>query len=228
MGVKICDVCGYENPANATECEICANILGAKNISATPAEQVLPSYINEVSTDNQAPEMPAIENVEYFVMCPESSTKTVVQRGDIKSYYCPACHEEHIIDNLVWTVESRTLNTPGAPAATVSVAPQMKKNNLWLEEVNTHHRIDICKPGGTLGRYGTFGSEYFQSGGMNTVSGEHCLIKYELENWVLFHVSRTNQTKYNGMILSSNEPTLLENGKMLTLANTITFIVRID
>ena len=52
-------------------------------------------------------------------------------------------------------------------------------------------------------------------------------IRYEFNNWVLSHISRTNQTKYNGMILTANEPTLLEDGKLLTLANTVTFIVRI-
>ena len=98
---------------------------------------------------------------------------------------------------------------------------------LWLEEVNSHFRIEIDKAGGTLGRYGKYGSEFFQSRGLLTVSGEHCIITNEFGNWVIRHISKTNQTKYNNMILGTNEPNLLENGKILTLANSVSFVVRI-
>ncbi len=228
MATIICKQCGYENPEGTTICEICAEPLTAP----TPArniEQVMPSYSNEVPTEEQTSSAAIQSDIEYFVMCPESSTKTIVSGADITKYFCSGCQKEHIIDNFLWTVESRTLgNTAPTTSSAPVTAKQVKLNNLWLEEMNTHHRIDICKPGGTLGRYGDFGADYFQSHAMNTVSGEHCLIRFELESWVLYHVSRTNQTKYNGMILSSNEPTLLENGKVLTLANTVSFIVRID
>ena len=229
MATIICKQCGYENPEGTTVCEICAEPLVASKVTPVApvqVEQVMPSYSNEITTEQQSNTPIAHGDTEFFVMCPESSTKTIVSSGDITSYYCTGCQKEHIIDNFLWTVESRALNAVTSTAPVT--AQQVKMNNLWLEEVNTHHRIDICKPGGTLGRYGDFGADYFQSRAMNTVSGEHCLIRFELENWVLYHVSRTNQTKYNGMILSSNEPTLLENGKMLTLANTVSFIVRID
>jgi predicted component of type VI protein secretion system len=59
------------------------------------------------------------------------------------------------------------------------------------------------------------------------VSGEHCVITNEFGNWVIRHVSKTNQTMYNNMILGANEPNLLENGKTLTLANAVSFTVRI-
>ena len=62
---------------------------------------------------------------------------------------------------------------------------------------------------------------------MHTVSGEHCRITYEYGTWVLRHISRTNSTHYNGISLSREEPTLLEDGKLLVLANTVTLRVHI-
>lgn len=53
------------------------------------------------------------------------------------------------------------------------------------------------------------------------------MISYQYGTWVLQHISRTNQTMYNNMILTANEPIVLEDGKVLTLANTVSFIVRI-
>lgn len=219
MATIICKQCGYENPEGTTVCEICAEVLIQKE-TKVQEKNIVPSNIESTAIKD------ANSNVEYFVMCPESSTKTKISNPNIKSYFCEGCQQEHIIDGVIWTVESRE-KAPSIASET-KTEKQECLNNLWLEEINTHFRIDIQKPGGTLGRYGDFGADYFQSRSMNTVSGEHCLIKYEFDQWVLYHVSRTNQTKYNGMILVSNEPTLLENGKTLTLANTVTFVVRLD
>ena len=62
---------------------------------------------------------------------------------------------------------------------------------------------------------------------MHTVSGEHCRITYEYGSWVLRHISRTNSTHYNGIALGHDEPNLLEDGKLLVLANTVTLRVHI-
>jgi hypothetical protein len=226
MAVIICEQCSYPNPEGSTECAICAEPLVKRAPAAVAAvENVVPSCDNQVQTVQQSSNMVlANPDVEYFVMCPESSTKTVVSGPNITSYFCEGCQTEHFVDGMIWCVESRQLSG-NVQQNVQQVAP--KGDNLWLEEVNSHFRIDITKPGGTLGRYGDFGGEFFLSRGMHTVSGEHCLFRYEFNNWTLTHISRTNQTKYNGMIMSSNEPTLLEDGKMITLANTVSFIVRI-
>lgn len=230
MAGILCEQCGYMNPEGSIECEICAEPLKLTTPMAAPAvEAVVPSYSNQVQTvrQNDVPEM-IRQDVECFVMCPESSTKTVVEGPNVMKYYCEGCQVDHYIDGMIWFIESRKI--AAAPATVAAPAVQQtapRGDNLWLEEVNTHFRIDIAKPGGTLGRYGNFGGDYFLSRGMNTVSGEHCLFRYEFNNWTLTHISRTNQTKYNGMIMSSNEPTLLEDGRMITLANTVSFIVRI-
>lgn len=226
MAGILCEQCGYENAEGATVCEICAEPLRHGGATTTVPDAV-PPVKSETVEENRVTAQNADSNTEYFVMCPESSTKNIVESGNITSFYCQGCQKEHVIDNFLWTVESRQLSGAGETPATATET-RVKQNNLWLEDTVTHHRIDISKTGGTLGRYGTFGASYFQSRGLNTVSGEHCMIRYELDNWVLFHVSRTNQTKYDGMILASNEPTLLEDGKILVLANAVSFIVRID
>lgn len=226
MAGILCKQCGYMNPEGVMECEICAEPLG---VIAPAAPAAAPEQAQPVQCS--APPADSDPNVEYFVICPESATKTVVEGPNVGRYYCEGCQLEHDIDGMIWVVESRTLSggaAPGQQAAAPAAQPAApKRDELWLEEVNTRFRIDISKPGGTLGRYGDFGGDYFLSRSMHTVSGEHCLFRYEFDNWTLTHISRTNQTKYDGIILSSNEPTLLADGKMITLANTVSFIVRI-
>lgn len=216
MAEILCEQCGFLNPEGSTECEICAEPL----VKAAPPAAAAPADVPVQTVQQRA----ASDDVEYFVMCPESSTKTVVSGPDITTYFCQGCQTEHFVDGMIWCVESRSLSGDASQTAQ-QAAP--KGDNLWLEEVNSHLRIDIAKSGGTLGRYGNFGGDFFLSRGMNTVSGEHCLLRYEFNSWTLTHISRTNQTKYDGMIMTSNEPTLLEDGKVITLANTVSFVVRI-
>lgn len=174
----------------------------------------------------QTPVQPVDDGNEYFVLCPESHTKTILPHGKIIKFFCEGCKKEHEIDDFLWTIEKKQREVVSVVSSTSSKSAP-KGDSLWLEEINSHFRIEIDKAGGTLGRYGKYGAEFFQSRNMLTVSGEHCSFSYEFGNWVLRHLSRTNQTMYNGMILGANEPNLLEDGKMLVLANTVTFIVRI-
>ena len=128
----------------------------------------------------------------------------------------------------MWTIDRKEKR--GSEAGGVSLPNTQqgtKGNRLWLEEINSHYRIDIDELGGSLGRYGKYGAEFFQSRSLLMVSGEHCVITNEFGNWVIRHVSKTNQTKYDNKILEANEPNLLEDGKILTLANIVSFIVRI-
>ncbi len=214
----ICQQCGYENPDGSEICEICAETLSSpKAPAAAPVKTAVQVPLPESRTQTNPLR-------EYFVLCPESHTKTILPNGSVTSFFCEGCKLEHEIDNFLWNIESRDLQD-AVPAEKEAPAPA--GDQLWLEEVNSHFRIEIDKTGGTLGRYGTYGSDFFQSRNMLTVSGEHCAISYEYGNWVIRHVSKTNQTKYNDMILNANEPNLLEDGKILTLANTVSFLVRI-
>jgi pSer/pThr/pTyr-binding forkhead associated (FHA) protein len=59
------------------------------------------------------------------------------------------------------------------------------------------------------------------------VSGEHCRFKYEYGRWSIEHLSRTNDTVYNGRKLEHGYEEAIRDGKVITLANAIDFIVRI-
>lgn len=224
MAGIVCKQCGYENPEGSTICEICAEELTAQ--ASAPIVQPVVQPVNTVSTVEQVDTNVADDGNEYFVLCPESQTKTILPHGRVNSFFCEGCKKEHDIDGFLWSIESKPRERAVTGAETVMQSVP-KGDNLWLEEVNSHFRIDIDKAGGTLGRYGKYGAQFFQSRNMLTVSGEHCMITYEFGNWVLRHKSRTNQTIYNNMILGADEPNLLEDGKLLVLANTVTFMVRI-
>lgn len=240
MAGIICKQCGYENPEGSTICEICAEELGGTAVQ-TPASAVtnttvasgIPVGVQSTHNVSTAPVQPSVpvagDGREYFVLCPESQTKTVLSHPKVKTFFCEGCKKEHEIDDFLWVVEVRekTVAEGNVSTCTQEIPSAPKGDNLWLEEINTHFRIDIAKTGGTLGRYGTFGAAFFQSRNLLTVSGEHCMISYEFGNWVLRHRSRTNQTVYNNMVLGLDEPNLLEDGKLLVLANTVTFMVRI-
>ncbi|MCM1143687.1 MAG: FHA domain-containing protein [Blautia sp.] len=234
MAAIICRQCGYENPEGSTVCEICAESLveetkapvqaAAVAVSGTPVNAG--TTVSQISTAPQ--EEAAIDDGnEYFILCPESQTKTILPHGKVTSFYCEGCKKQHEVDGFLWNIEKRAKQEVSAGRTETQKGEAPKGDNLWLEEINSHVRIEIDRAGGSLGRYGKYGAEFFQSRGLLTVSGEHCMITYEFGNWVIRHISRTNQTKYNNMILGSNEPNLLEDGKALTLANAVTFIVRI-
>lgn len=231
MGI-ICKQCGYENPDGTTICEICGESLGEMAPAPQPVQQVqsTSTTIQPQGNDNNTRataaqvEAPANDGNEYYVLCPESQTKTILPNGKVTRYFCEGCKKEHDIDGILWMIEKKESSVTDNPD---TPKDEPKGDNLWLEEINSHYRIDIDKAGGTLGRYGKYGAEFFQSRGLLMVSGEHCVITNEFGNWVIRHVSKTNQTMYNNMILGANEPNLLEDGKTLTLANAVSFIVRI-
>lgn len=213
MSGIICKQCGYENTLGSSVCEICAERLEQE-------QQEVQSSVQQQIIQQQSQQLAQQPEVEYYIQCPESQTKTVLTSACATKYFCEGCKREHEIDGFLWVIEKRDLTHNASMITT-------KSNYLWLEEVNCHARIEIDQAGGTLGRYGKYGAEFFQSRELLMVSGEHCMITYELGNWVLRHISKTNETKYNHMILGSNEPNLLEDGKILTLANAVSFVVRI-
>lgn len=237
----ICKQCGYENPDGARICEMCTEDLtvesdaGKTGDSGTKEETVRHEGARAQGASSSFREEPTVrqeelqdDGYEYSVTCPESHTKTILFNGNVKKFYCEGCKKEHEIDNFLWTIDRKEKR--GSEAGGVSlprVQSETKGNHLWLEEMNSHYRIDIDELGGSLGRYGKYGAEFFQSRSLLMVSGEHCVITNEFGNWVIRHVSKTNQTKYDNKILEANEPNLLEDGKILTLANTVSFIVRI-
>lgn len=214
----ICRHCGFPNSADSVNCEICDEPL----VPAAPAPQTAQPTAQQVAS---APRNPGRE---YFVVCPESNHRTVVADENQTYYYCAGCGKEHEIDGFIWVIESADV-TPAAQVP-VQAAPQVapRLNRLTLEELRFHQRIEIAPQGGTLGRYGDFGADFFQRNNLLYVSGVHCAFQQQYGNWCIQHMSRTNQTAYDGQILDHDQVYLLEDGKLLTLANCVTFIVHID
>ena len=228
MAKIVCKQCGYENPEGSTICEVCAEPLDIvlEEIVNDSVQEILQT--DHADTISQVDELIDDDN-EYFVICPESQTKTILQHGKVTSFYCEGCKKKHDIDGFLWNIEKKSKEKNSANSLeTSNLVKEESGNHLCLEEINSHFRIEIDDAGGTLGRYGKYGSDFFQSRGLLMVSGEHCLITNEFGNWVLRHKSKTNQTKYNNMILGMDEPNLLENGKVITLANAVSFTVRIE
>lgn len=162
MAGIVCKQCGYENPEGSTICEICATDL-------TEEKQETPAPVKE--------DQPSEEEAEYFVMCPESQTKTIVKSGDVTKYYCDGCKKEHEIDGFLWSIEKKVKDvqkseTPGKPQVQNQKAA---KDKLVLEEVNSHFRIEIDEEGGILGRYGKYGAQFFQSRGFSGLESLYIL-----------------------------------------------------
>ena len=216
---KVCNQCGYENDDKAKICEICNSDLAAEDTQSDKIE------IQEIETEK----IMNNSKYEYYVICPESQARTEVANADIKKFYCEGCKKEHCIDGFLWRVERKEKikeNKEDMCSRKDYTEKKSVKEHLYLEEINSHERICINKPGGTVGRYSAFGSKFFCDRNLLVVSGEHCSITYENDEWVLRHLSNTNDTKYNNVNLEKNCPVLLEDGKIITLANKVTFIVR--
>ena len=243
MTTIICKQCGYENPVGSMICEMCASELeytlsdaGAQVIQQATVvglgkvDEMQSKSIAELQqTSQQTSQQTDVSSgggYEYYVLCPESQTKTILPGSAVADFYCVGCKRQHEIDGFLWNIERRKAE-PVDESACIQVPTSTKGDTLWLEEIVSHVRIEIDKEGGTLGRYGKFGAQFFQERNMLTVSGEHCIITNEFGDWVIRHISNTNDTKYNNMVLGKYEPNLLEDGKMLTLSNAVTFIVRI-
>lgn len=243
---KVCKVCGWENEDSDKVCAMCNTDLSDVASSNNDRIDVAPSFPNpmeekegmtvaQVKTVAQSenPQSKMISNGKRFVVnCENSRTKTIVESANITSFYCEGCKEEHQIDGFFWTVQEEE-GLVQAPTSTIveTTIEQVSSGSgqhLVLEDADTHVKIEIGSEGGTLGRYGTFGASYLQSDPRGRmVSGEHCRFKYEYGRWSIEHLSRTNDTVYNGRKLEHGYEEAIRDGKIITLANAISFIVRI-
>ncbi len=242
---KICKVCGWENEDGDKICAMCNAelddaIVAEKNTGvSSPSsdrsnekENVTVAQIKTVKQTEGTKQQVTSSAKRYVVNCENSRTKTVVDSPNITSYYCEGCKEEHQIDGFFWIVqEEEEPSVANEQTENISVNKLESIGNgdrLILEDVDTHEKIEISSAGGTLGRYGTYGSAYLQGDPRGRmVSGEHCRFKYEYGRWSIEHLSRTNDTVYNGRKLEHGYEEGLRDGKIITLANVISFMVRI-
>ncbi len=245
MSIK-CKDCGFENEDGEKYCAMCNAELDLPKANAVSMDIPAPNPVghqreNESMTIAQTETFKqpgaAIPHIvpgvkRYIVNCGNSRTKTIVNSPDITSYFCEGCREEHQIDGFFWVVEEEQLSEADNSVQHV-MSPSVSENigkgdTLVLEDIDTHVKIEIGSSGGTFGRYGTYGAAYLQSDPRGRmVSGEHCRFKYEYGRWSIEHLSRTNDTVYNGRKLEHGYEEAIRDGKIITLANVISFVVRI-
>lgn len=211
----VCRECGFENEDGEKYCAMCN-----ANLSAPQADKAVKTRPNRTK--------------KFFVNCENSRSKTYVESNDISSYYCEGCKEVHQIDGFFWIVQQETTDSDTDTSEKKSVESAVEQSgrgngqHLVLEDVDTHVKIEISPAGGTFGRYGTYGSAYLQSDPRGRmVSGEHCRFRYEYGRWSIEHLSRTNDTVYNGRKLEHGYEEAIRDGKIITFANAMSFIVRI-
>lgn len=238
----VCKDCGFENEDSDKHCVMCdaelfqlesnegvGNRVDSLNLFEEKNDVMVRHKENVVFSEKIYGEKSSGAQ-RYFVNCEISRKKTMVESAEISSYFCDGCKEEHFIDGFLWIVQEEMLQelTPTIVETVTVQAKNAKREKLVLETVDTHFEIEINCDGGTLGRYGTYGADYFQSDPRGRmVSGEHCRFKYEYGRWSIEHLSRTNDTVYNGRKLEHGYEEALRDGKIITLANAISFIVRI-
>lgn len=243
----VCRECGFENEDNEKRCAMCDAELLANETSMETTKVVTPmpqpyaenetltvAQIKTVAQVNESPKMGVTGAKKFFVSCENSRSKTYVESSNISSYYCEGCKEEHQIDGFFWIVQEEFEEPENITSSQKLVESTIEQVNngsgqhLVLEDVDTHMKIEISSSGGTFGRYGTFGSAYLQSDPRGRmVSGEHCRFKYEYGRWSIEHLSRTNDTVYNGRKLEHGFEEAIRDGKIITFANAISFMVRI-
>ncbi len=200
----LCKQCGFTNPDHAEICEICAeplNPVGTTLLTAQPA-------LSEAES-------------EYYIFCPESQTRTMIYDPHAESFFCEGCKINHPVDGFIWNIEQKQKNKKKP------VLSLYHEKKLILQELETGFRIELDKSG-TLGRYGTYGAEFFREHNMLTVSGEHCLFLYKNCDWTVWHISRTNPTSYDGKLLPRNIACPVQNNKILNLAGTVSFLTILE
>ncbi len=226
MSVK-CSICGYINPDGSAVCECCFAALSETEVSRTEEDHAEKEEDPEETEEEIAGQE---DQYEYYVNCPESSTQTVLKNGEAATFFCRGCNEEHTIDGLIWRIERREktgkAKNPVREKPAPDTATTTEQKRLRLKVKGSDQTIEIGPEGGTLGRAGDYGSEFFLSRNMMKISRIHCEFKYPDGNWIVIRRS-SNDTVFNNRKLEPMEPATLINGRELVLADCITFEVLI-
>ena len=160
------------------------------------------------------------------VRCLISNYETEIDEND-NEFYCEKCFSNHIIDGedfikVSKTPENENLNkTP--------LEKEIKEEAIYLIFKNNENEIiKIPKIGGNVGRQGDYGARIFEKYHMNKVSRLHFRIEYNsLNEWVIWHLSTTNDTEVNKEKVCSDSPRILKNDDEITLAKEYSFKVKI-
>lgn len=248
--MKICKECGYELEDDEIECPNCGEVFAEseeKNIKKIDDGK------NNISIENNKKTEKDIEkNIEkeeekreetktgkMLARCNVTGFEVEINEGETE-FYCEDCQEEHSIDGEMYIainlekeekieeIEEKRKEREGQKEKNLKTEKKFEEEALYLLfRGNETEFIKIPKTGGTVGRYGDYGAKFFNERYMQTVSGEHLKIDYRGGDWIIEHLSKTNDTEVNGEKMEYESPIILKDGFKITLAKRIVFTVRI-
>ena len=171
--------------------------------------------------------------------CNVTGFEVEINEGETE-FYCEDCQEEHSIDGEMYVainlekeekieeIEEKRKKREEQKEKNLKTEKKFEEESLYLLfRGNETEFIKIPKTGGTVGRYGDYGAKFFNERYMQTVSGEHLKIDYRGGDWIIEHLSKTNDTEVNGEKMEYESPIILKDGFKITLAKRIVFTVRI-
>ena len=248
--MKICKECGYELEDDEIECPNCGEVFAEseeKNIKKIDDGK------NNISIENNKKTEKDIEkNIEkeeekreetktgkMLARCNVTGFEVEINEGETE-FYCEDCQEEHSIDGEMYVainlekeekieeIEEKRKKREEQKEKNLKTEKKFEEESLYLLfRGNETEFIKIPKTGGTVGRYGDYGAKFFNERYMQTVSGEHLKIDYRGGDWIIEHLSKTNDTEVNGEKMEYESPIILKDGFKIILAKRIVFTVRI-
>lgn len=244
--MKICKECGYELEDNEIECPNCGEVFAKseeKNIKKIDDDKNNESIENNKKTEKEEEKREETKSQsktgKMLARCNVTGFEVEINEGETE-FYCEDCQEEHSIDGEMYVainlekeekieeIEEKRKEREEQKEKNLKAEKKFEEESLYLLfRGNETEFIKIPKTGGTVGRYGDYGAKFFNERYMQTVSGEHLKIGYRGGDWIIEHLSKTNDTEVNGEKMEYESPIILKDGFKITLAKRIVFTVRI-
>ena len=246
--MKICKECGYELEDDEIECPNCGEVFAEseeKNIKKIDDDKNNKKTEKDIEKNIEKEEEKREETKsqsktgKMLARCNVTGFEVEINEGETE-FYCEDCQEEHSIDGEMYVainlekeekieeIEEKRKEREEQKEKNLKTEKKFEEESLYLLfRGNETEFIKIPKTGGTVGRYGDYGAKFFNDRYMQTVSGEHLKIDYRGGDWIIEHLSKTNDTEVNGEKMEYESPIILKDGFKITLAKRIVFTVRI-
>lgn len=246
--MKICKECGYELEDDEIECPNCGEVFAEseeKNIKKIDDDKNNKKTEKDIEKNIEKEEEKREETKsqsktgKMLARCNVTGFEVEINEGETE-FYCEDCQEEHSIDGEMYVainlekeekfeeIEEKRKKREEQKEKNLKTEKKFEEESLYLLfRGNETEFIKIPKTGGTVGRYGDYGAKFFNERYMQTVSGEHLKIDYRGGDWIIEHLSKTNDTEVNGEKMEYESPIILKDGFKITLAKRIVFTVRI-
>lgn len=242
--MKICKECGYELEDDEIECPNCGEVFAEseeKNIKKIDDDKNNKKTEKDIEKNIEKEEEKREETKtgKMLARCNVTGFEVEINEGETE-FYCEDCQEEHSIDGEMYVainlekeekieeIEEKRKKREEQKEKNLKTEKKFEEEALYLLfRGNETEFIKIPKTGGTVGRYGDYGAKFFNERYMQTVSGEHLKIDYRGGDWIIEHLSKTNDTEVNGEKMDYESPIILKDGFKITLAKRIVFTIRI-